>query len=160
MQAVSTEMHIPQLWGLPACVADMLFKFPLHFADLNTARVAVYGVHITHIKLLLGSACFQGTHGRKSIVATGGMDFGTSRPQQGVKTREEHPQSQLEWSRVWELPFEEIHLYLFHEPQKNQENVGKTLKTFKQRHLRGELLKGIICCGRKAISSLSFQGWI
>lgn len=55
-------MNIPELQGPPACVADLLFKFPLHFTDLNTARVLIYGVRITHIKLSLGSPCFSRTH--------------------------------------------------------------------------------------------------
>lgn len=66
-------------------MAGLLFKLPLHFTDLNTARALIYGVYIAHIKLPLGSLSL--THGRKSLVAAGGVDWGACCHQQGVKTR-------------------------------------------------------------------------
>lgn len=76
-------MHIPELQGPPACVSDLLFKFSLHFTDLNTATVVIYGVHATHIKLSLGSPCcfYKHMQGRKSVMITGGMDYETRGPQ-------------------------------------------------------------------------------
>lgn len=46
-------MNIPELQGPPACMAGLVFEFPLHFTDLDPARVLIYGVHIAHIKLSL-----------------------------------------------------------------------------------------------------------
>lgn len=121
-------MHILKLQGPPACEADLLFKFPLHFADLSIARVLIYDVHITHIELSLGSpfpmhAC---TLGRKSVVAAGGMDCGARSPPWGVKSRGEHPQSPLECGSVWTPQFQGICPCPFHQPQKNQGNMGRT----------------------------------
>lgn len=121
-------MHIPKLQGPPACEAGLLFKFPLHFADLRTARVLIYDVHVTHAELLLGSPfpMHAGTPGRKSVVAAGGTDRGARSPPWGVKSRREHPQSPLECGSVWTPQFQEICPCPFHQPQKNQGNVGRT----------------------------------
>lgn len=85
-------MNIPELQGPPACIARLVFKFPLHFTDLNAAWVLIYGVHITHIKLSLAALSFSCRGGSQLGPQVAWIVEPSSR-QQGVKTRRGHPES-------------------------------------------------------------------
>lgn len=108
-------MHIPELRGPPACVAGLLFKFPLHFTDLNTARALIYGVHIARIKLFTTISLFP-MHTKEEVKYRhrwNGSWSGESLV--GYKDRGGVFEKLLECPRVWEPQFWENCPYPSHQ---------------------------------------------